>query len=189
MTPGGEYAAKSWLDLVGEVGSTYTQQTDGLHSFELTPRIGARLHLLSRDLPTIFRRGRLLPELPPKRRLAVRDLVRVEYRNIFYNGDEPSTSVVRLRNRLEVLFPLNRPRISRDGALVLLGDWEWYVPLDDPRERFANRQRIRSGFSFRHSFEWRYEIVYVWNRSRDTTDQPFTRSDSAFSFTVKKYFT
>ena len=76
----------------------------------------------------------------------VRDLFRVESRNIFYGGAGSGTSsTVRLRNRLEFLVPLNKERLSDDGARYLLADWEWFAPVDEPKERFANKQRIRAG--------------------------------------------
>ena len=73
------------------------------------------------------------------------DLFRVESRNIFYGGAGSGTSsTVRLRNRLELLVPLNKERLSDDGARYLLADWEWFAPVDEPNERFANKQRIRA---------------------------------------------
>ena len=66
VTPSFEYAAKNWLDLTGELATGYTQQTDDENSFELTPRAGVRFHLLSRDLPTIFKEGPVRHERPPK---------------------------------------------------------------------------------------------------------------------------
>ena len=120
--------------------------------------------------------------------MIVRDFVRVEYRDLFYTEDEPTSSVWRLRNRFEIQFPLNRGTITADGTRYVLADWEWFVPLDDPRERFANRQRIRAGFGYRTTFPWRFEAVYIWTRSRDTTDEGFSTSDNAINFRMKRLF-
>ena len=127
-------------------------------------------------------------ELPPTRRVILRDRLLVEQRNLFYNQDEPTSSTLRVRNRVEFQLALNRPKVTDDGSRTLLADWEWFLPLDDPAERFASRQRIRSGLAFRRNFTWRSELVYVWTRSRDTTDELFSTSDNAISFTVRRFF-
>jgi hypothetical protein len=79
LTPGVDYAAKKWLDVVGEFLYASTKQTNDVNSLELTTRAGARFHLLSRSLPTIVRE-RPLHELPPRRKLVLRDFVRIEQR-------------------------------------------------------------------------------------------------------------
>ena len=56
---------------------------------------------------------------------------------------------MRFRNRLEFQVPLNREKVSDDGARYLLADWEWFIPLSDPAERFASRQRVRAGLGYR----------------------------------------
>ena len=52
--------------------------------------------------------------------------------------------------------------------------------------RASRRQRIRSGIGYRRSFAWRYEARYVWNRSRNTIDDPYTSTDHVFEFTMKR---
>jgi hypothetical protein len=188
LTPNVEYSAKRWLDVIGELGTGITHQTDGLSSFELTPRAGLRFHVFSRDVPPVVGRRVSPVELPPSRRFVLRDRLLVEQRNLFYNQDEPTSSTLRVRNRIEFQFAINRSKSTDDGARTFLADWEWFLPLDDPAERFASRQRIRTGFAFRHRFTWRSELVYIWTRSRDTTDEVFSTSDNAISFTVRRFF-
>jgi hypothetical protein len=186
VTPNVEYAARNWLDLVGELGAGYTKQTDDVNTFEVTPRMGVRFHLFSRGVPM---RGVRLRELPPMRRVVVRDLVRFESRNFFYTGSGSGTdSSVRFRNRLELLAPINREKITDDGARYLLADWEWFIPLDEPDERFASRQRIRAGLGYRHSFAWRFEALYIWTRSRNTLEDDFHTSDNIIDIRVKRLF-
>jgi hypothetical protein len=181
VTPNAEYSPKAWLDLVAESSFGYTKQTDDVNTWEVTPRVGARFHLFSRAVPTLP-----MPERPPSRRIVVRDLVRVESRNFFYTGEgSGSDSSVRFRNRLEFLLPLNRERLSDDGARYLLADWEWFIPLGEPSERFANKQRIRAGIGLRRSFPWRYELLYVWTRPRNTVDEGFTTSDHSINVRLK----
>jgi len=188
VTPNVEYSAKRWLDVIGELGTGVTHQTDGLKSFELTPRAGLRFYVFSRDVPTVVGRRVSRVELPPKRRFILRDRLLVEQRNLFYNQNEPTSSTVRVRNRIEFQFALNRSKSTDDGARTFLADWEWFMPVGDPAERFASRQRIRGGLAFRHSFTWRSEFVYIWTRSRDTTDEVFSTSDNAISVTVRRFF-
>jgi hypothetical protein len=183
VTPNGEYALRPSFDLVAEMTIGRTLQTDAVHSTEVTPRLGVRFHLFSRA-----QKFRVL-EQAPRRRLVVRDLVRVESRNFFYSGgDTDSDSTVRFRNRLEFLVPLNRERITDDGARYVLADWEWFVPLDDPEERFANRQRIRTGIGHRRSFNWRYELLYIWTRSRNTVDEEFSTNENIIDIRVRRVF-
>lgn len=189
LTPNVEYSPKGWLDLMVQATVGYTKQTDDVDTIELTPCLGARFHLFSRAVPTVVKNRPAQKELPPSRRIVVRDLVRVESRNFFYTGSgSGSSSSVRFRNRLEFQIPLNREKMSEDGVRYLLADWEWFVPLGDPEERFASKQRIRAGFGFRHSFKWRFEAIYMWTRSRNTMGGDFTTSDNIIDIRVKRFF-
>jgi hypothetical protein len=183
VTPNVEYSPNSWLDIVAETTLGRTKQSDDVDSTEVTPRLGARFHLFSRTF-------RFHPrEQAPRRRIVVRELVRFESRNFFYSGgDVESESTFRFRNRLEFLLPLNKERITDDGAGYWLADWEWFVPLDDPDERFANRQRIRIGLGYRRSFNWRYELLYIWTRSRDTIHSGFSTTENIVDVRVKRVF-
>jgi hypothetical protein len=189
LTPNVEYSPKSWVDLVAESVVGYTKQTDDVDTIEFSPRVGVRFHLFSRGVPTRVP-NRLHPiERPPRRRVVVRDLVRVESRNLFYTGaGSGSDSTVRFRNRLEFLVPLNKEKLTEDGARYLLADWEWYIPLDDPAERFANKQRIRTGLGYRRSFAWRFEVLYLWTRSRNTIEDGFKTADNSIDIRVKRVF-
>jgi hypothetical protein len=184
VIPNAEYVLKPWLDLVGEVQTGYTAQTDDLNSFELSPRGGVRLHLLSRDVRRVVDPR----ELPPKRRFVITDLARVEFRNLFYNQDLSTDSSVRFRNRLEFLVSLNKDRLTEDGARYLRADWEWFIPVDDVTERFANKQRVRMGIGYRRSFRWRGEVLYIWNRSRNSADDGFTTSDHIIDLRFTRVF-
>jgi Protein of unknown function (DUF2490) len=183
VTPNVEYSARPWLDLVGDLTLGRTTQTDDVDSTEVTPRVGARFHLFSR------RQLLKVREQAPQRRIVVRDLVRFESRNFFYTGgDADNEQTFRFRNRLEVLMPINKPSITDDGAGYWLADWEWFIPLDDPEERFANRQRIRGGIGYRRNFNWRYELLYIWTRSRNTIDSGFSTNENIIDVRVKRLF-
>ncbi len=181
ITPSADLAVKPWMDLVGEIATGYTSQTDDLTSYEMSPRMGARFHVFSRDLAAPVR----LPDRPATRRIVVRNLARVESRNLFYNGDKDSSFTWRFRNRIEVLAPLTKAKVSDDGARYATADWEWFIPLGEPDERFANRQRIRAGFGYRRNAQWKLEALYIWGKSRNTAETGFTTSDNIVSFGVK----
>ena len=78
--------------------------------------------------------------------------------------------------------------MTDDGARYLSADWEWFVPLGDPTERFANRQRIRAGLGVRRNRNWRFETIYMWTRSRDTTQDSFRTSDNIIDIRIKRVF-
>lgn len=177
-----EYSAKNWLDLSGELATGYTKQTDNVNSFEITPRVGLRFHLFSNRI------NPLLKEKHPKRRLVIRDLIRVEYRSLFYTNDQNSDFSWRFRNRLEFLLPLNHNKLSDDKTIYMMSDWEWFIPISDVQERFANKQRIRMGFGYRKNFNWQFETLYIWTRSRKNADDRFTTSDNIIDIRIKYRF-
>lgn len=181
-TSSAEFVAKSWMDLTGELYTGYTKQTEQLTSAEVSPRAGMRVHVWARDLPTLFR------ERPPKRRLVIRDYTRVEWRNLFYTGNTPTSSTWRFRNRLESLLPLNNHLITHDNTRYLLADWEWLIPVSDSTEKYASRQRIRAGLGYRRDVHWRVEALYVWDKSRNTAQGGFTRSESAIDLRLTRVF-
>ena len=84
VTPSFEYARGEWFDMVGELMVGRTSQTDDLDSTELTPRLGLRLHVLSNL------RQELVKERRPLRRLVLRDLLRLEWRNLYYPLTRPT---------------------------------------------------------------------------------------------------
>jgi len=180
VTPSVAFSATRWLDLTSELTAGYTHQTDDLDSFELTPRVGAEFHILSRLAAT--------REHPPKRRLALANYFRIEWRNFFYSDAQPNASSWRFRNRLGCTFALNRQKHTDDGAYYVITDFEWFLPLSDPAERFSNRHRFRTGLGHRRSFNWRFEVLYMWTRSRDTIDEPFKRAESMIDVRVKRFF-
>jgi hypothetical protein len=185
QTPGLSYSPSGWLELLGQLVTVYTQQTDDGRSFEVTPRVGVTWHLFSRDT-AVDRRVR---ELRPLRRVVIRDTVRVEARNIYYSGGSTDPShKARLRNRIEVQTSINKSKVSDDGAVYLQGDWEYFFPLGDPNERFANKQRVRTGLGYRRNRTWRVEALYIWNRSRNTISSGFTTSDNIVQFSMTRAY-
>jgi hypothetical protein len=180
LTPSADFVATKWADVVGEGVLGRTVQTDDLKTTEVTVRGGMRFHLFSRQERLLFN------EQLPKRRMVVRDLVRWEWRRFSYSDDEPSSSTWRFRNRVEFLYPLNRPNLSADGTISLTADWEWFVPINDQRERFANKRRYRGGVSYRRNRAWGLAVLYIRTNSRNTIDEPFSTSENILDLQVKR---
>jgi hypothetical protein len=82
----------------------------------------------------------------------------------------------------------SRTKKTDDVARYVLTDWEWFIALGDPEERFASRQRVRAGIGYRRSFNWRYELLYIWTRSGDTTGDTFSTTENIIDIRVKKVF-
>jgi hypothetical protein len=167
LTPHVELYPADWVDLAAEVLAGNTVQRDGLDTFELTPRVGARFHLLSRLAPY---RPDIdgLEERLPLTRFGVSTLVRLEWRNLFYSDDTPDKHQWRARVRLEGKLALNRAQLTAERTLYAVGDGEYFVPLgDDVPERYVNKLRARLGLGFRFSGRTKIELLWVrdWNRS------------------------
>jgi hypothetical protein len=93
---------------------------------------------------------------------------------------------LRYRNRLETLFPLNRRRVTDNGALYVSADAEWFWTRQSPPERFANKQRVRAGVGYRRNYAWRVEALYVWDRSRESAHSAFTTNADAIDIRVRR---
>lgn len=180
VTPNIEYSGSRWVDLVGELRLSRTRQTDDLDSTEVAPRVGFRFHLLS-NLHNLIDKER-----QPRRRVVVTNLLRFEWRNFFYSNGQPEESTERLRDRVDVSFTLNRPRITDAGARYVESSIEWFWPRGNPDERFANQQRIRAGFGYRRNRAWRFEALYIWDRSRDSANEGFSAAYHAVEVKARR---
>jgi len=174
VTPHAEYAVAPWIDVLGEAelsresGATAT----------VTPRAGAQFHILSRLLATHVRRGADREKLP-RRRLVVSTLLRFEH----------TGSMWQLRDRFDMTYPLNRHKVSDDGAVYVTADNELFIPLDRaPGAALVNQMRARAGFGYRQSFRWRFEMLYVWNGTRHAETAPWLTKSHVLDIRVKREF-
>ncbi|MCI0447938.1 hypothetical protein L0244_20340 [bacterium] len=83
---------------------------------------------------------------------------------------------------------MNHPKLTDDKTVCAISDWEWFIPISDVQERFANKQRIRAGLGYRRNFKWQFEALYIWTRSRKNADEHFTTSDNILDIRVKYRF-
>jgi len=166
-----EYYPSDWVDLTGELVAGYTDQNASEDSWEATLRFGLRLHLLRQIMSSSFLGG-IRRERVSGNRFSIANLARFEYRNFWYDGNSPDTSDWRFRDRIEMKFALNRNDLAEDGVLYLIGDLEWFVPLDEPKapERFATKRRVRLGLGYRQNYRWRFSVLLMGDNARDTLD-------------------
>jgi hypothetical protein len=183
-TPLVEFYPADWLDLTAEATVGFTHQLSGLNTFELTPRIGVRVHLFQDVWGHLPR-----PERLPGTRLSLGNLLRLESRNFWYSGGQESSHEWRLRNRTEAKLALNRDSLSRDGTLYLIADAEFYVPLgDEIPERFSTKFRVRAGLGYRIDYRMRLEFLYIRDSSRSTLEEDFEDDANIFDFRLKIFF-
>ena len=179
-TPLVEFYPNSFLDLTGEVTVGRTRQSQEEKSWELTPRIGVRFHLVQRIWDQFH------PERVPLSRLSFANLSRLEFRNLWYSGDHADSQETRFRNRTEVKLAINHDRLSTDGTLYLFTDVEFFFPVgDEVPERFATKRRFRGGFGYRLSRKWRFEVLYIRDFARATLEEPEDIDMNALDFRVK----
>jgi hypothetical protein len=183
-TPLLEFYPTGWLDLTAEATVGFTHQLSGLNTFELTPRIGVRVHLFRNVWEHLPR-----PERLPGTRLSLGNLLRLESRHFWYSGDQESSQEWRLRNRTEVKVALNNGSLSQDGTLYLIADAEFYVPLgDETPERFSTKFRGRAGLGYRFDYRKRLEFLYIRDNSRSTLEEDFEEDANIFDFRLKIFF-
>lgn len=180
-----EYYITRYVDLTGELLGGYTEQRVGEDSFEIAGRFGFRVHLLS---PVLDHFGW---ERVPSGRIGLANLARIEPRKFWYDSGRPSSSDARFRNRIELRAALNREMMSADGVWVLLTDYEifWNIGGSEAsEERFSTKTRWRIGVDYRHSYRWRYSLLFQRDKARDTLDEPFDVDAYALDFRIKMFF-
>ncbi len=189
VTPNVEYAPNGWVDLVGEVVTGYTNQSDQKNAFELSPRIGVRLHIITQLIQARDAGRGAEREKQPKRRAVVSTLIRFEQRNLYYPRDSATKSSWRFRDRFDFKYPLNRPKLTSDGAVYLMSDGELFVPIgEDVKGGVVKQVRVRTGVGYRSSFDWRFEALYQWTAVRTPASGAFAPDSHAVDIRVTHVF-
>ncbi len=189
LTPLVEHYPADWLDLEAAAAIGHTRQREGLDTFEITPRVGARSHLFARMATHRPGIPGLEHERLPLTRLGVSTLVRLEWRNLFYSDDTPDQHQWRARLRLEGKLAVNHAKLSEDRTLYASADAEYYLPLgDDVQERYVNKTRVRTGLGFRFSRATRLELLYIRDWNRSSSDATAAENSQALDLRVKLLF-
>jgi len=185
LTPLVEAYPFSWLDLESEATVGRTHQRDGLDTFEVTPRVGARFNLFAKFARAVRAREDRLPLT----RLAISTLVRLEWRNFFYSDATPDRHEWRFRVRLEGKVALNHPRLTDDRTFYGIGDIEYYAPMgDDVEERYVNKVRVRLGAGYRSSKSTRLEVLYIRDWNRKAPGASAAEDTQAIDVRLKRFF-
>jgi len=177
-----EYYPNRWLDLTGELVTGFTDQNDDVSSFELTPKVGIRLHLIEEMFKTI-RKDKVYLERITLNRLFLALWLRLENRHFYYFGEMDSSHDVRFRARPEVKFAINNSSLGHDKTLFLHTDVEFFFPVDsDIPERFDNKIRTRLGFGYRFNANRKVEILYVHDENRESPLDGFENEANCLDF-------
>ena len=172
LTPAYEFVAGHRFELVVRTLFSWVRQNNALSTFEIRPVLGFRLYILQ----------------PNETRFMVRDFNRVESRNIRYSSSGDWDTTWRYRNRLEVQVAVNHDHLADDHTFYLLADAEAFVNLGRAaEERFNDNWRIRSGLGYRLRYQWRFELLYTLQLSKDTLLASFETSNHILRLRLKFY--
>jgi hypothetical protein len=161
-----EFSLLKWMDLSGGVWFIYTNRFENADLLETRPWVGIKL---KKD---IWRGMRLSNYLRQEFRIR-RDL------------DTGATLTARrLRNRLQVMIPINRKSLSEDNTWYAFADAEWFRQVNpEVNDGFNSQRRYRAGIAWRRNSTWTYQFFYGYQRSRSSSDAPFSKDD-IFSFSL-----
>jgi len=186
--PSVEFAVSGWLDAHGEFLTGFTNEQDGSTTTEVTERMGVRLHILSRLIQEREARRGAEREAQPRRRGTVATLLRFEHRDLLHS-ESPTTSTWRFRGRVEMAYPLNQPKLTRNGTVYLTSDTELFTPIsDDPQQGQISQWRLRNGAGYRVNFNTRLEVLYIWTTKKDSDTGHYATDSQAVDFRVKLAF-
>ncbi len=170
ISPTFEYTAWPVVDLTAEIPIGYTRQTDSKSSFEISPIVGARIHVTQNRRVNI----RILP------RFQSRNFQSIETGEWEYKG--------RFRLKAEVWVAINKPNLFNDKLWYAFADYEEFLVIDEQvEERYANLRRSKIGGGYRLSYKHRFEAMFTWQYSRDEINGQFTQIDNVFQLRYKMY--
>jgi len=155
---------------MGGANIRYTDDSDGLNSWELRPYIGVQ-----------FIGDRF-------RRVVVQNFTRLEYRKFLYTGSDSTSASWRLRTRFEIAGLVSGKSFVDPGSWEISADVEFFVDLSEPvGERFADRARIRLGVGHVRTLKWHFDAFYILQFSRETKTSGVTGIDNFLRLRVKFY--
>jgi hypothetical protein len=168
VKPSVEWYPTPFVDVMAELVYLNTKQTNDINTVELRPDIGFRLNFY-------------------QQRWILRTNTRFELRNVRYMEIGEVERTLRFRSRVEVVYPITNPSHRDPKTLYGLTDFEVFADLagDEIDERFSNRTRFRLGAGWRQDLEWRLELVYTFQNSRNTLGEEFSTSDNIIRVRLK----
>ena len=149
------YNASPAFTFWGGFYTSYILQTENQNTYEFRPRVGARFNI-SRATNRFYAK------------------VQSEYEwRFFWNlSDNEFSRSNRIRVRPDLLVSLFKENTVQDKNLCLRVYGEYFQNLDNNiEERFWNRFGTAVGLHYRLSPEWRYEIRYLVQGSKNTIEE------------------
>jgi hypothetical protein len=160
-----------WTFLLG-APFIFTDQQEGGNTFEARVQVGAKYNFT------------------PFRRVQSRLNLRYEFRSVEDEGEDLRQNSQRLRIRAEVVVPLDTDNYRADTMWYAMADAEAFLSADqDVDERFANRARVRVGAGRKFSYNWRMELIYTVQQSRNSIEDADPSVDNILRLRFKYYFT
>jgi hypothetical protein len=165
-----QFSPWKWMDLTGGVWLIYSRQAATFDRFETRPLMGIRL---KKDV---------------WRGIRLSHYFRIEFR-IQRNLDTGETnSARRLRNRAQVMIPVNHRSLSQDNTWYAFFDVEFFRQKEqNVNDGFNSRQRYRAGIAWRKNSSRTYQFFYGFQRSRANPNETFS-SEDIFSFSLIQTF-
>lgn len=174
------YTPTRLIDFSLEIANSLTQQTPDLSTYETDQRIGIRWYILQRG-HNLFRLKKMSKGAPARFELS--NFIRFEHRSFDYYGDFDSKQEWRIRNRTQLIIALNKPTLTENKVLHFQSDIEFFTPnAPDVKERFASLYRVRAGFGYRQSFQWRYTLLYMYDKSRSNIEDEYKTKSHMLNF-------
>jgi hypothetical protein len=170
ISPTFEYTLLTRLDLLSEVGLSYTLQKEGSNSWDIMPMLGGRFFITQ------------------NKRVDTRLVLRYQLR-YFRQVEEQDWDISnRTRIRGEIFVCINGPNLFTNKLWYALADYEEFIVLDQQlAERYANRRRARLGLGYRLSYKHRFELSYTLQKSRNEIEGDFKSSDNVIQFKYKMF--
>ena len=170
VTPTVEYVLLTRLDLTAELPLAYTVQIEDTNSFELSPMLGARLHITQ------------------NKRVNARLFLRYQRRHFHEIEADVWDISNRIRLKGELWISITGPNLYKDKLWYGLLDYEEFIVLDDQLdERYANRRRARIGLGYRLDYKNRFELIYTRQSSRNEIEGEFISNDNVIQLVYKMY--
>lgn len=171
LSPTFEYSILTRLDLLSEIGIGYTNQAEGISTFELSPMVGARFFITQ------------------NRRIETRLVWRYQVRS-FYTFEQSGWDVSnRTRLRAEIFISLNGPNMFTDNLWYTFLDFEEFFVLDKQvDERYANRRRARIGIGYRLNYSHRFDLGFTLQSARNELEGSFVSTDNVIQLKYKWFF-
>ncbi len=154
----------------GGIQLLYTDEGD-LNKFEIRPWQGMNIFF------------------PRIRNIYINHFLRIEERFFYQNIGEKETSSLRGRYAILTFIPLNHASMS-PKTVYLLPNVEFLGDLMGKNvERFIANSRYSMGIGYQFSDHFRFETVYMMQRSRDTREENFITSDHVIRLVVRYHVT